>query len=168
MRKIPVMEYAKVLLRNPLETAMCSLLIAMVVVTFSQVVFRYALHMSLSWSEEVARFLMLWLAMLGAAYGFKTRSHFVIAFVVDRFGVRARRIHGLIVALLLAAFMGWFVVMSIQLIFLAMIDQIAPGTQISMAVPYAAGPVGGTLMIYYILRNGWTDFRKPTETSEHD
>ena len=64
--------------------------------------------------------------------------------------------------------MGWFVVMSLQLIFLAMIDQIAPGTQMSMAVPYAAGPVGGTLMIYYILRNGWTDFRKPTETSEHD
>jgi TRAP-type C4-dicarboxylate transport system permease small subunit len=35
--------------------------------------------------------------------------------------------------------------------------QIAPSTKISMAVPYSSAWVGGTLMLYYVLRNWWSD-----------
>ncbi len=166
MRSIPVIGYARMLLRYYLEVIMCSLLVAMVAVTFTQVVSRYVLQISLSWSEEVARFLMMWLAMLGAAYGFKTKSHFAMTLVVNLFRERLRRVIALLITLVLTAFMSLFVVLALQLIFLAMIDQTAPGTQISMAVPYSSGPVGGILMIYYILRNGWTEFRRPAGTSE--
>lgn len=166
MRSIPVASYARMLIRYSLEGTLCVLLVAMVIVTFAQVVSRYVLHISLSWSEEVARFLLMWLAMLGAAYGFKTKSHFAMALVVNRFGERLRRILGLLVTLVIAAFMALFVVLTLQLIFFAMIDQTAPATQISMALPYAAGPVGGILMIYYILRTGWTEFRRPDGTSQ--
>lgn len=166
MRNIPVIGYARTLLRHPLETTLCSMLVALVVITFAQVVSRYVLHISLSWSEEVARFILMWLVMLGAAYGFKTKSHFAVALVVNCFGERLRRIISLLVTLVIASFMVLFVVLDLQLIFFAMIDQIAPATQISMAVPYASGPVGGILMIYYILQNGWTEFRRPAGTSE--
>jgi len=71
---------------NYLEVTLCVLLIAIVSVTFIQVVFRYVLHFSLAWAEELARFLLLWLAALASAYAFKTKSHFVLRFFVNIFG----------------------------------------------------------------------------------
>ena len=65
-------------LQHPLETAVCGLLIAMTIVVFSQVVARYIFEAPLSWSEELARFLLMWLSMLSAAYAFKTKSHFFL------------------------------------------------------------------------------------------
>ena len=59
----------KTLRRQPLEAALCVILVAIVGVTFAQVVFRYLLQASLTWSEELARFLLLWLAALSRAFG---------------------------------------------------------------------------------------------------
>ena len=38
-----------------------------IVVTFVQVVFRYGLDSSLSWSEELARYLFVWVIFIGAS-----------------------------------------------------------------------------------------------------
>ncbi len=156
---------AKTLLTHPLEVVLCCLLVAMVVVTFSQVVSRYLLHFSLSWSEELARFLLMWLAMLSAAYGFKTKSHFALTFVVDRFGDGARRIIGLFVTLAMSALLIVFTVKAIELT-QTVIGRIGPGTQLSYAVPYSSSIVGGVLMLYYVLRNGWREFRGQSDPSE--
>jgi TRAP-type C4-dicarboxylate transport system permease small subunit len=61
--------------KTPLEASLCILLVAIVAVTFIQVLFRYLFHFSLAWSEELARFFFLWLAALTSAYAFKTKSH---------------------------------------------------------------------------------------------
>ena len=37
--------------------------------------------------------------------------------------------------------------------------QIAPGTQMSMAIPYSSALVGSVLMFYYVVKNWWDDFR---------
>jgi TRAP-type C4-dicarboxylate transport system permease small subunit len=42
---------------------------------------------------------------------------------------------------------------------LSMAKQVAPSTQMSMAVPYSSAIVGGILMLYYVLRNWWFDIR---------
>ena len=154
----------KVVYRHPLETVMCVLLCVAVLVAFAQVVFRYLLHHSLSWSEELARFIFIWLSMLAAAYGFKTKSHFALMFVVKRFGEHWRRLISILVVAVLSAFLILFVLKSLDLILIVTINQVAPGTQIPIAVPYSAAPVGGALMLYYILRNGWVEFRSPQKT----
>jgi hypothetical protein len=48
----------------------------MTVIVFIQVVMRYVFSNSLSWSEELARFIFLWLSWIGASYAVKERSHF--------------------------------------------------------------------------------------------
>lgn len=130
----------------------------MVAITFSQVVSRYVLHVSLSWSEEASRFLLIWLAMLSAAYGFKVRTHFALTIVVDRFGARAKRTVGALVVVAMALFLCVFVFEAVAVTRNA-VGRIGPGTQISMAVPYSSTIVGGVLMLYYVLRTGWRDFR---------
>lgn len=50
------------------------------VVVLLQVVFRYALNNPLHWTEEMARFLLIWIVLLGAAIGIKRKSHFPLIF----------------------------------------------------------------------------------------
>jgi TRAP-type C4-dicarboxylate transport system permease small subunit len=66
----------KKIFSNPLESTLCVLLSTLSIVTFSQVIARYIFQAPLSWSEELARFLLLWLAMMSAAYAFKIKASF--------------------------------------------------------------------------------------------
>jgi len=149
---------------HPLEAALCCLLLSMVVVTFSQVVSRYLLHASLSWSEELARFLLMWLTMLSAAYGFKIRSHMALTFFVNRFGNRTRRSVSILVTLAMSVFLIIFIVKAVELT-QSVVDRIGPGTQLSFAVPYSSTIVGGVLMLYYVARTGWREIRGDFEPS---
>jgi TRAP-type C4-dicarboxylate transport system permease small subunit len=145
--------------------SLCALLVAIVVVAFMQVVFRYVLKVSLDWSEELARFLFMWLACLGAAYAFKSRSHFALTFVVDRFPQGARRLIAHVVVLVVSTFLLMFTYQAVKYTW-SVRNQIAPGTQMSMAIPYSSAAVGGALMLYYVIRNWWTDLRGPTDKTE--
>ena len=138
-----------------LEWTLCTLLVGIVVVTFVQVLSRYVLQTSLAWTEELARYLFIWLASLGAAYAFKTRSHFLIRFVVDKFSQSLQNAIGTFVAGLLVLFLTLFVWQAV-LYTLSVSGQTAPGTGLSKAVPVSSAVVGGVLMVYYIVRN-WLD-----------
>ncbi len=149
---------SKPLFTQPLELSLCVILVAIVGVTFIQVLFRYIFHLSLAWSEELARYLFLWLATLAAAYAFKTKSHFALRFLVDRFGKRLQKTIGTFVTFIVAGFLAIFVWKATEFT-LSMAKQVAPSTQMSMAVPYSSAVVGGFLMFYYVLRNWWLDIR---------
>ncbi len=145
---------------------MCSLLVATVGVTFTQVVFRYLLHISLAWTEELARYFFIWLVMLGAAYGFKKKSHFALVFVVNRLNQRLQKVISTLVMLAVSIFLILIVFEALRLIFYVTISQTGPCTRISMAFPHFSVPIGCTLMLYYLLRSWWSEFRKPDRTSE--
>ena len=104
----------RTLVKYPLELAVSFILVALVTVTFSQVVFRYLLQAPLAWSEELARFLLMWMASLSAAYAFKTRSHFALHFVVDRFSPSVQRAISTFVTLLVAIFLAVFAYQSLK------------------------------------------------------
>jgi TRAP-type C4-dicarboxylate transport system permease small subunit len=138
-------------LRHPLEAVLCALLVTMVAVTFAQVVFRYVLQASLSWSEEVARFLLIWVSCLGAAYAFKTRSHFALRVVVDRLEPSDQRVVAILVRIVVTLFLAVFCWQALRFT-LEVRGMVAPATGMSMAVPYSAGFFGSLLMLYYFIR----------------
>jgi TRAP-type C4-dicarboxylate transport system permease small subunit len=143
-------------LKQPLELSLCVILVAIVLVTFAQVLFRYIFHMSLAWSEELARYLFLWLAALAAAYAFKTRSHFALRFLVDRVGKKLQNLIGALVVFMVSGFLVIFIWKSVEYT-IGMAKQVSPSIQMSMAVPYSSVVVGGILMLYYVLRNWLSD-----------
>lgn len=146
-------------LKQPLELSLCVILIAIVGITFIQVLFRYIFHLSLAWSEEVARYLFLWLAALASAYAFKVKSHFALRFLVDRFGKKLQSLMGTLVAFIVSTFLVIFIWKSVEFT-VSMAKQVAPSTQMPMAVPYSSVVVGSVLMLYYVLRNWWIDIHK--------
>jgi len=150
------------LVKYPLEIAASAALVALVTVAFAQVLFRYVFQAPLAWSEELARFLLMWLAALSGAYAFKTRAHFSLKFLVNRLGPSGQRILGTLVTLAVALFLAIFAYQSFRFT-LEVRGMEAPATQMSMAIPYSSAFVGSALMLYYVLRNWWQDLRAAEE-----
>ena len=154
------------LLRSPLELALCVLLVALVAVTFSQVLFRYVFQTSLAWSEELARFFLLWLGSLSAAYAFKMGSHFALRFAVERLAPGLRKQIERLVTTLIAVLLMVFAWQALQFT-LEVRTMVAPATGISMAIPYSSAFVGSLLMLYYVLRRAWRGDVEPAARPEH-
>ena len=148
----------RIVLLHPLESVLCALMVTLVALIFAQVVTRYLMQVSLSWSEELARYLLMWLAMLSAAYGFKIKAHFALVFLVNRFPDGVRRATSLVVSILVCVLLCLFVWKAVEITW-SVRRQIGPATGLSKALPYSSGIVGGVLMLYYVARNAWRDWR---------
>ncbi|MDR1966213.1 MAG: TRAP transporter small permease [Synergistaceae bacterium] len=119
----------------------------MTAVVFLQVIMRYIFSNSLSWSEELARFVFLWISWVGASYAVKTASHFRVEMFVNIFKGRARKyleIFVLIVWFLFCFFLAWHGTKLV--LFLVETNQSSAAMRIPMSVPYASVPVGCALM----------------------
>ena len=58
-----------------LKKVLIALMVALVAAVSWQVISRYVFASPSSWTEEVARFLLIWIGVLGAAYAFRTGVH---------------------------------------------------------------------------------------------
>ena len=62
-------------LDTALKNALVILMVVLVAAVSWQVISRYIFSSPSSWTEEVARFLLIWIGVLGAAYAFRTGVH---------------------------------------------------------------------------------------------
>ncbi len=60
-------------------------------IVLTAVFFRYVLNHSLSWSDELVRYLFVWFTMLGAAVTLREREHIRVDFFVEKLSARYRR-----------------------------------------------------------------------------
>ncbi len=63
------------LLDKALIGLLASLMVVMVVSVVWQVLSRYLFVVPAAWTEELARFLLIWIGMLGAAFAYRNGSH---------------------------------------------------------------------------------------------
>ncbi len=94
------------ILDKSLRLALAILMSAMVTSVVWQVLSRYLFVVPAAWTEELARFLLIWIGMLGAAYAYREGSHLGIDLLADKLEESGRRrlhsiVHG--VCLLFAA-----------------------------------------------------------------
>ena len=80
------------LLGNLEEYVLALLLALMVLLVCTQVVSRYALHRSLSYTEELVRYFFVWGTFLGAGAALKRGRHLTLDIVVRRLQERGQRL----------------------------------------------------------------------------
>ena len=148
----------KKILQNLDEYVLMSMLSFSTLLIFCQVIMRYVFQQSLSWSEEMARYLYVWQTWIAASYAVKKRRHLRITSLVDKaHGVR--RIH--IELLVLVLWLGFSIFLCIRSAMLCEMiyqqEQIPAAMALPMWIPYLAVPVGTALMslrlVYEILDN---------------
>ena len=127
-----------------------SFTVVMVLAVFLQVVFRYVVNHPLSWSEELARYVFVWASMLGASMGVKKKTHFCLDALLKMFPQTQRKIIEAVLYVIMSALLIILVYYGTQFSS-ELYVQTAPGLNITMAIPYAAIPVGGLLMLLHIL-----------------
>lgn len=121
-----------------------------VVSIFLQVVFRYVFHNPLVWSEEVARYSLIWMTMIGAAVATRQGQHLLIDSIVSRFSEASRQRIALALQAISVAFcllMTWLSTEISQMAWKA----ISPATKIPMGAIYASMPLGFLCMAIFTI-----------------
>jgi TRAP-type C4-dicarboxylate transport system permease small subunit len=127
-----------------------------------QILFRYVLKISAPWTEEAARYLMIWMALLASGLAFRNGEHFNIDFLTNRLTLRHRNIlvHG--TNFLSSIFILCIILWGIPFAKLGFFT-ISPGLQITMFLPYLAIPVGGVIMLLNLILFTSLLFKKSRE-----
>lgn len=87
------------------------LLVLLVLDVWLGIMARYVLPFSLTFTEELARYLMIWMALLAVSCGIVHREHIGVEFVFDRFPPRGRRFLAVsfdIIAFVFFAALFWY------------------------------------------------------------
>lgn len=112
---------------------------------------RYVLNDALTWSEEVARYAMVWLSFLGGGLVFRHGGHVAIDLLVTKIPNGFLRKAVIVLAqLTIIAFLGVLVWQGQNLLARGQY-MTTPALRMPMSVPYAAIPVGAALMIYQLI-----------------
>lgn len=138
------------LLEKVLDVVTGAAVATMAAVIAYQVFGRYVLDHTPSWSEELARYLMVWLTMLGSAAVLRGGGHIAVTTLIDILPAPLRRVAiALRDALLVCAcgILGWWGLGFARL----NATQESPAMEIPMSIPYAALPVGASLIVLLVL-----------------
>lgn len=142
-----------------LEIVMSLILLLLVGITFIQVIMRYVFHVSLSWSGELDRYLLIWFGMLSAAYCFKLKVHIALTFGFNKLPFVFRKIVNVFIFLVLDIIFLVMIIWGSKYAYMG-IEIHSHAMNLSMAYVYAAIPVGGGIMLYYNIINFYTSFLK--------
>ncbi|MFZ7946122.1 MULTISPECIES: TRAP transporter small permease [Bacillaceae] len=117
----------------------------MSILIIAQVISRFFIHFPLTWSEELSRYLMVYIVFAGASLAMRHNKLISIELLPESLSYQKRKILLMIVMILSIVF---FAILFFQ--GLTMIERVMPQTSaslgISMAVPYAAIPIGSLLL----------------------
>lgn len=127
-----------------------SLLAAMATLVFANVVGRYAFGVSVSWAEEVARYLMIWSALLAAGLALREGAHIAVETLPDSLPPRAGALVRAVVALVVGGFLAILAWLGWEYALFAL-PQRTPVLRLSMGLVYLAVPLGAGLCLLHLL-----------------
>jgi TRAP-type C4-dicarboxylate transport system permease small subunit len=132
-----------------------TLVAVMTITTLLQVTFRYVLNDSLVWSEELSRYLFVWIALVGAGAAVRTGGHFGLDFFYRKLPAAGRTGVAMLVSFVMAVFAATLLVYGVRETTQASV-QLAPSLQVRMHWAYAAIPVGATLTLWHLIAHWMT------------
>ena len=147
------MKNSRIFVNRLVEGFLIAILGIMVVNVLWQVFTRFFTNSPSSFTDELARYLMIWLGILGAAYVTGKNEHVAIDFFVKKFSEKLQKLISsfISISVLSFAFFG-MVIGGYRLVYITTkLEQYSPSLKIPLAVVYAIVPVSGLLIIFYKL-----------------
>lgn len=125
-------------------------LLLIVAIVSVQVFYRKVLGTGITWSEEVALLLMVWMAFISMAIGVEKKTHIAIEMFYNRFPKRMQSIVTKINTLIIASVGAILIIYGVKLI-IGTFGITMPATQWPTSALYFMIPVGGFFMLYFAL-----------------
>ena len=133
-------------LQKAIRVALCVLLVCMVVIVFANVISRYYLEASLAWSEEVTRFMLIWMVFLGAVLAYVNDEHLGLDIIVKNLPLRLRSAIAVLVDVLIM-FAVWLLIQGGLMLTVGSWEWEAPATAIPYGEVYLIVPICGSLLL---------------------
>ena len=134
------------------KTLTSLMLIFASVLVFAEVFFRYVVGQAHGWSEEMLRFLLIWMTFLGTYLATREEQHLAIRVFRNRLPEKVQKYLKLVGDLLTIAMFSAFTVIGIQYV-LKFRSDTSPLLEIPLSVVYLVMPVGALLFIFQTLYN---------------
>lgn len=142
-----------------LKPALVLLMVALVSAVSWQVISRYVFSSPSSWTEEVARFLLIWIGVLGAAYAFRTGVHLGLDVLPKKLAGTPARVLKMFTLLMVLIFaVGVLVIGGGSLVSLTWeLKQYSAVLGLPIAFVYSVIPVAGVLIVLYAIAAAMDD-----------
>lgn len=130
---------------------MCVIMVVMILAVCWQVFSRYVLNNPSGITEELLRYLLIWLTMIGAAHAFGQGKHISITFLVGKFSESIRARINIIVDLLVILFAVVILIYGGMITSLNAIGQVSAALRMPMQFLYLSLVVAGVLITAHAL-----------------
>lgn len=139
---------------------LCSVLFLVIIVaTVAGVFFRYIVGTPLVWSDELARFSLVWMIFLGSAVVSFKESHLIVDFIYDYTSPLITKILKAISILVVLVFLVILVISSFDLLRVSGFNS-SPALDIPLSYWRASVVVGSILMIIAMIYNQFIRMKK--------
>ncbi len=128
-----------------LKAVVVIMLSVMSIVVFAQVIFRI-MHLSIPWSEELSKYLLIWSTFLGSALCIRRKSLVGLEFFLNSMTKKNQKILQTVLNLIVCAMLLFLIRVgfwSVRQVWF----QITPVLKQSMGLMYASIPVGSVFML---------------------
>ncbi|MEP2058416.1 MAG: TRAP transporter small permease [Maribacter litoralis] len=142
-------------MRNKIDAVLGKTLVlimsVMVINVLWQVFTRYVTGNPSSFTDELARYLMIWIGVLGAAYVSGRNLHVAIDILPLRQNLKTQKKLKIVVTILIILFVLFaFVIGGTRLVYISyVLGQQSPSLQLPLAFVYVIIPISGLLIMYY-------------------
>ena len=128
------------------EFIIVPLIFAMSIIIFIQVIMRYVFQNSLTWSEELARYLFVWLVYFSVSFTARRQKHIRIDAAINLYPKKLRPYIDILSEIIVLAFSIFIAVTGVTVYQkIAWSGQMSPAIGIPMQIVYAAPMVGMAL-----------------------
>ena len=145
------MKQIRIKVNKIIERFLVLILVGMVLNVIWQVFTRCLTSSPSAFTNELARYLMIWLGILGAAYISGKQEHVAIDFFVKKFNNSLRRFIDRFVLFSILSFAFFVMIIGgFNLVYITLkLEQYSPSLQIPLALVYSIIPISGVLIIFY-------------------
>ena len=134
----------------PLRSIVGVMFLIIITVTCTQVVCRYVFNSPLIWSEELVRFIVIWMCMLGAAVSSFDDTHMMINTFIEKFPIPLQFAVYTVRQAMILVFSGYCSMSSLKLVKAAS-HTTSGALEIPMGLWRAAGTVGLILVFIFTI-----------------
>ena len=134
-----------------LTIALICIFSILVIDVFWQVFARYSIGKPNAFTEELARYLLIWLAILGTAYVRSYKGQMAIDYLYNKLSPVKQKYLSFFIEILIIAFaLAVMVIGGINLMYITLkLGQISPALNIPIGYVYSVVPLSGVLIIFY-------------------
>jgi len=152
-----------------LKNAVMFLMVALVAAVSWQVISRYGFASPSSWTEEVARFLLVWIGVLGAAYAFRTGVHLGLDVLPKKLSGNSAQALKLFTLFVVAGFsVSVLIIGGGSLVALTWeLKQYSAVLGLPIAFVYSVIPIAGALICFYAIAAAMgEEFQVPEDSAQ--